>query len=48
MGVDGEEVTETGEELMRYLALFFVWLVPLLFLSLSSYSWIALSADMSS
>ena len=48
VGVDGEEVTETGEELMRYLALFFVWFAPLLFLSPSSYSRIALSVDMSS
>ena len=47
MGVDGEETTEAGEELMRCLALFFGRLAPLLFPSLSSYSRIASSADMS-
>ena len=47
MGVDGEEMTEVGEELMRYLALFLRWPAPFLFPSLSSYSRIASSADMS-
>ena len=46
--MDGEEVTEIGGELMRYLVLFFVQFAPLLFLSPLSYSRIALSADMSS
>ena len=47
MGVDGEEATEIGEELMRCLILCFAWFNPLLSPSPSSYSWMASSADMS-
>ena len=47
VGVEGEEVTETGEELMRCLILSFVQFGSLLSPSLSSYSRMASSADMS-
>ena len=47
VGVEGEEVTEIGEELMRCLILFFVRFDSLLSSSPFSYSWIASSADMS-
>ena len=48
VGVEGEEVTETGGELMRCLTLSLVRFGLLLSLRPSSYSQMASSADMSS